>query len=212
MGLAERRRGDRSVADTNTNESEEEAASEDEETSTATATEHVNGACPRRPQKLKGTAEPGDSCTVAEDCEPACCSCSSDGMSGQWLGAACVNGKCASTSQTCSRTKKPALCSSSSPAPPQTLDQKCGRIGFVGTDARSCEDRYSTTCCAQKKKCADTPECSAYLACRSTCPGDVSGPACLKCRDYYPLGAALLDNMSSCSASCGSSCERAYMP
>lgn len=186
-----------------------------ESSSVDTGTEQVNGACPSRPKRLQGAAAVGDDCTKASDCEPTCCSCDDDGA-GDWLAAACVDGKCASATKACSRTKKPALCGSSSTSsgsPPPSAEPQCGTIGFVGTSAQACEACWSTECCAQKKWCADTPECGAYLSCRATCPGSASGPACMQCRDLYPVGATIIDGMVAClGSSCDAACAQASMP
>jgi len=184
--------------------------------SVATGTEQVNGACPARPERLDGTASAGEACTKASDCEPSCCSC--DEGSGEWLAAACLDGKCTSASKACSRTKKEELCeasssSSGSPKPPPSLDQQCGKLGMVGASARACEDCWSVACCAQKKWCADTPECGDYLSCLSKCPGAPNGPACLQCRDLYPGGATILEGLVSClGSSCDVECAQASMP
>ncbi len=186
--------------------------------SAETGVEQVNGACPSRPKRLDGTAAPGDACTSASDCEPTCCSC--DEGTNEWLAAACVEGKCTSASKACSKTKKEQLCEGApsgptepKPKPPATLDEQCGYLGFVGATARVCEDCWSTTCCAQKKWCADTPECGAYLSCRLNCPGSPSGAACQQCRDLYPVGATIIDGMVAClGSSCDAACSQASMP
>ena len=184
--------------------------------SAVTGIEQTNGACPSRPTRLDGTAAVGEASTKASDCEPTCCSC--DEGSGEWLAAACIDGKCASASKACSRTKKEDLCESSSSSsgsskPPPTLDQQCGKLGFVRPSARTCEDCWSVTCCAQKKWCADTPECSYYLSCRTSCPGAPNGPACMQCDELYPVGATIIDGMVSClGSSCDADCAQASMP
>lgn len=181
-------------------------------------TEQANGACPSRPKWLDGSAAAGESCEKGSDCEPTCCTCEEG--AGEWLAASCVDGKCASASKACSLTRKPKLCGASSspdeqpskPAPP-SLDQQCGKMGFVGQLAQACEDCWSTTCCAQKKWCADTPECGAYLSCRTTCPGGANSTACQQCREIYPVGATIIDGMVSClGSSCDAACAYATMP
>jgi hypothetical protein len=124
-----------------------------------------------------------------------------------------------SAKQACARTKKPALCGGSAPPSdkpdpdPPSLDEQCGKMGFVGALAQACEDCWSATCCTQKKWCTDTPECGAYLSCRLDCPGDANGAACQQCRSLYPVGAAIFDGMVSClGSSCDAECASATLP
>lgn len=69
--------------------------------------EQNNGGCPAAPQSLTGTKAAGATCTTAAECTPICCACS--GSTKKWLGGACVNGKCADSTATCTQTTNDAL-------------------------------------------------------------------------------------------------------
>jgi hypothetical protein len=74
-------------------------------TNVSSLVEQVNGGCSSSPQKLKGHAPAGSSCTTYADCKPSCCGCST---SGSFLTAACVDGTCASTAVACGHSQKSA--------------------------------------------------------------------------------------------------------
>jgi hypothetical protein len=59
-----------------------------------TASESLNGQCIST--TLKGTKGEGAACTSPSECAPTCCTCASD-SSKEWLGARCLDGKCASS-------------------------------------------------------------------------------------------------------------------
>jgi hypothetical protein len=69
--------------------------------------EQVNSSCPSTPRRLTGSGSPGATCTTERDCAPTCCSC---GSGARFLGAACVDGRCASQSTACSLTTEASLC------------------------------------------------------------------------------------------------------
>ena len=67
-----------------------------------------NGACPTSASELSGTGGAGTSCTTFAECMPSCCACSVGSRA--YLGAACINGKCADKADTCFRAKGATFC------------------------------------------------------------------------------------------------------
>ena len=65
----------------------------------STSIRQVNDSCPS--SSLKTGAAAGASCTTASDCAEVCCPCS--GSSKGYGAQACVEGKCASTSDACAK-------------------------------------------------------------------------------------------------------------
>lgn len=77
-------------------------------TSKSSRAEQRNGGCPSQPQYITGTGAAGASCTTYADCAGVCCDC--DNSNEQWLGAACVNGKCQQSA--CAITHSENMCPS----------------------------------------------------------------------------------------------------
>jgi len=67
---------------------------------TEVETHHAHGNTCLNPWTLEGKA-PGEKCTGSNDCAEACCKCSSSGI--YYIAQACIEGKCATTSDACQR-------------------------------------------------------------------------------------------------------------
>jgi len=61
-----------------------------------------NKSCDVPDTDMKGTAAAGASCSTYKDCAASCCTCTTG--QGQWMAAACLGGKCADKTTTCSKT------------------------------------------------------------------------------------------------------------
>lgn len=97
------------------------------------------------------------------------------------------------------------------PDPPPNPTPGCGSFGMVGGGATSCEACYATFCCANKRACANEPECLAYYRCLSTC----QGATCNACGPNYPIGEVLAQSLASCLSQkgvCVAECDDAYLP
>jgi hypothetical protein len=77
------------------------ACSSEDSRSIQKLSESVNNACPAAPVTAKGTKAAGATCAGAEECKASCCSCGGVGTNKMYLGAACIDQKCADTGSAC---------------------------------------------------------------------------------------------------------------
>lgn len=134
--------------------------------------EQQNGTCPSSPSSLKGTGATGASCSTYADCRPACCSC--DASTRSFLGAACIDGKCADKGDACYVSDKGTLCPGdpiADAAPPRDASSP------PPTGSTICTDGYGSDCTGVGEHWTGTQCCVENAAtCVAGYSSDCTGP------------------------------------
>lgn len=126
----------------NGKDSSSQTTQDSSNTTTSSKGEQINDQCPSSSSVLIGTGAEGATCSSYSDCKPSCCACQDSAQT--YLGAACIDGKCADKADTCWKTKETIFCEFDVPSDGGIHED--APTNDTNQQGSQCVDGYSTDC------------------------------------------------------------------